>query len=183
MPIHLRTTSAPLQPIPLYNDSSLPLHFTITILPTPSSPPPSPPSSSPSSPFLVSPLSGTIDACSRHTATVRFRPTQLRLYHLHLLVTTTSTHSEAREHHLTLQGEGVLPSSPLLPLPSPPLPPFQSVLRPHQLARLSTDALVYGGLCPGSAVSRVFVLESVVQGWGWRGGWGGRAGGLGWGVR
>ena len=154
IPIHLRTSAAPSQPLPLYNDSSLPVSFTLTKLTSTAS----------DQAWRLTPSSGVVEAGSRFTAQLRFRPTQQKGYRLIVLLTTTSaSQSGSASYLLVVRGEGILPTTSAVPPLGPALPLTQSVLRPGQLARLSIDELHFGGMCLGSARARVFVLESAAK--------------------
>ena len=155
-PIHLTTSQAPVQWLPLYNDGPSVLQYRLDKVDA---------NMTDGIWRIHSPI-GTIEPYSTTHIAIRYRPTQPRPYQLLTLLTVSGGGRGGgmeRQYAILLKAGAVMPdamSALQFPLPLH-VPVVQSVLRPGQLARLSCDVVSFDGVPCHSLLARVFVLHSL----------------------
>ena len=155
-PIHLTTSQAPVQLLPLYNDGPSVLQYRLDKVDN----------NMTDGIWRMPSPTGTIEPYSTTHIAIRYRPTQPRPYELLTLLTVSGgsrSGGEERQYALLLKAGAVMPdamSGLQFPLPLQ-LPAVQSMLRPGQLARLSCDVVSFDGMPCHSLLARVFVLYSL----------------------
>ena len=155
-PIHLTTSQAPVQWLPLYNDGPSVLQYRLEKVD----------GNKTDGIWRIQTPTGSIEPYSTAHIAIRYRPTQPRPYELLTLLTVSggSRGSGAeRQYAVLLKAGAVMPetmSELQFPLPLQ-VPAVQTVWRPGQLGRLSCDVVSFDGVPCHSLLARVFVLHSL----------------------
>ena len=156
-PIHLTTSQAPVQWLPLYNDGPSVLQYRLEKFD----------SNMTDGIWRFASPTGILEPYSTTHLPIRFRPTQPRPYQLLTVLTVSGGSgrggSVERVYGVLLKADAVMPdamSELQFPLPLR-MPNVQTVLRSGQLARLSCDVVSFEGVPCHSLLARVFVLHSL----------------------